>query len=207
MMIADARYSKSLYEDVFKLFYDWGKRISIHGLPPLNGEPALTPFTVTHSSDMKAAWYLSNQGGSCKTTEFFCTLCSCTEDKLMSYNIDELRCDCCKKLDKHNCYHHAVCDSITVEALLSDLNYELGAYYDNYGKQFDDIKMKSRIKTDHIMANKECDINHIDYLLPMDDDKKKNNMLSSFHGSVLFESFHCKGGTWKIGFFCLGVPL
>lgn len=32
MMIADARDSKPLYEDVFKVFYDWvGKQISIHG--------------------------------------------------------------------------------------------------------------------------------------------------------------------------------
>jgi hypothetical protein len=32
MMIADARDSKSLYGDVFKVFYDWvGKQISIHG--------------------------------------------------------------------------------------------------------------------------------------------------------------------------------
>ena len=41
MMIADARDSKSLYEDVFKNFYDWGKQISIQGLPAINGEPAL----------------------------------------------------------------------------------------------------------------------------------------------------------------------
>jgi hypothetical protein len=38
MMIADARDSKSLYEDVFKVFYDWGKQISIHGIPTFNSE-------------------------------------------------------------------------------------------------------------------------------------------------------------------------
>jgi hypothetical protein len=32
---------------------------------------------------------------------------------------------------------------------------------------------KSKVKTDHMMANKESDINHIDYCIPPDDDEKK----------------------------------
>ncbi len=59
----------------------------------LNGEPALRPFTVNPSSDMKATLYLSNRGVACKTKEFFCTLCCCIMDILMYYNIDELLCD------------------------------------------------------------------------------------------------------------------
>jgi hypothetical protein len=92
-MIADAHDSKSLYEDVFKVFYDWEKQISSLGLPAESKEPALKPFILTHNSDMKAAWYLSNRGGRCKTTEFSCSVCSCTRDRLTSYNIDELHCE------------------------------------------------------------------------------------------------------------------
>ena len=71
MIVADAKDSKVLYEDAFKGFCEWGKHISIHGLPATGKEPALRPFKVTHNSDMKAAWYLSNRGSGCKTTHFF----------------------------------------------------------------------------------------------------------------------------------------
>ena len=80
IIVAEAKESKALYEDVYKGFYEWGKQISIHSLSATDKEPALRPFKVTHNSDMKAAWYLSNRGGGCKTTHFFCTLCSCTRD-------------------------------------------------------------------------------------------------------------------------------
>ena len=174
MMIADARDSKSLYEDVFKVFYDWGKLISFQGLPAVDGEPQLKPFNVTHNSDMKAAWYLSNRGGGCKSTNFFCTLCSCTRDTLLSYNVEGSRCNRCKKRGKRKCYHHSVCDSVTVESLMHDLESELGDYYNNYGKQYDDVrKKKTKIKTDHMMVSKHDDINHIDYIIPPNDDEKK----------------------------------
>jgi hypothetical protein len=31
------------------------------------------PFKVTHNADVKAAWYLINKGGGCKTKNFFVT--------------------------------------------------------------------------------------------------------------------------------------
>ena len=117
--------------------------ISIQGMPAKDGELELKPFNVTHNSDMKAAWYLSNRGGGCKTTTFFCTLCPCTKDTLISFKVDDLRCDCCNRGKKSKCYHHDVCDSITVSRLLSDLEAELGDYYKKYKKQYDVIKQKS----------------------------------------------------------------
>jgi hypothetical protein len=145
----------------------------VTGLPAEDKELALKPFNLTHNSDMKAAWYLSNRGGGCKTTEVFCTVCSCTRDRLTSYNIGELCCERCKQRGKCKCYHHSVCDSVTVAALLSDLESELGEYYDRCGKQYDEVKKKSKIRTDHMMANKSSDINHIDYCIPPDDDDEK----------------------------------
>jgi hypothetical protein len=71
MVIADAQDKKELYEDVFHDFYEWGNQLAAHGLPAENGEPALCPFTLTHTSDMKAQWLLSNRGGGCKNKRVF----------------------------------------------------------------------------------------------------------------------------------------
>jgi len=75
LIIADARDKKELYEDVFREFYEWGNRLQVSGLPASDGEPALLPFVVTHTTDLKASWYLSNRGGGCKNKNFFCTFC------------------------------------------------------------------------------------------------------------------------------------
>jgi len=108
MIIADACDSKELYYDVFKTFYDWGKEISRVGIPAANGMPALMPFHVTHNSDLEAAWHLSNKGGGCKLTKFFCLLCSCSRDQLVLFNVGEHHCNRCKRHDKRKCYHHCV---------------------------------------------------------------------------------------------------
>jgi len=71
MIIADARDKREIYEDVFRVFYAWGEQIATHGIPARDGEPALCPFQLTHTSDMKAQWMLSNRGGWCKTKHFF----------------------------------------------------------------------------------------------------------------------------------------
>lgn len=139
----------------------------------MNGLPALRPFHVLHNSDQKAAWYLSNRCGGCKSTYFFCLLCSCSRDQLVSYNVGEQRCNRCKQCNRPKCYHHCVCDLIQVSALLSDLEKELGNYYEKYGWQYDDVKKKTRIATDHMVANKESDITHIDYVIPPDDNEKQ----------------------------------
>jgi hypothetical protein len=173
MMIADARDSKDLYEDVFKVFYEWGKDIGRQGLPEVNGMPALQPFNVVHNSDQKAAWYLSNRGGGCKSTFFFCLFCSCSQHQLVSYKVGEHHCNHCKRRNKNKCYHHCVCDSIQVPVLLDNLNNELGDYYKKYGSHYEAVKRKTKIVTDHMVANKESDINHIDFVISSDDNEKQ----------------------------------
>ncbi len=172
MMIADARDSKALYEGVFKEFYDWGKKISLVGLPAEDGMPALQPFQVLHNSDLKAAWYLSDRGGGCKTTKYFCTLCCCSKDELVSYKSGEQRCDRCKRRNKEKCYHHPVCDTVQVSVLLSQLEDQLGEYYEQHGSYYDEVIKKFRIVTDHTVTSKELQTNHIDFVLPLDEDEK-----------------------------------
>ncbi len=106
-MIADARDSKELYEDVFKEFYQWGEKLRLEGLPASNYGAALQPFHVTHTADMKAAWVLSSKGGGCKTKNFFCHLCPCSKSTLLSYKIADDHCERCKRREKRKCYHHA----------------------------------------------------------------------------------------------------
>ncbi len=70
MVIVLAKDNKELYEDAFKDFYHWGERLKLEGLPASNGEPALKPFILTHTCDLKASRYLSKRGSGCKTTIF-----------------------------------------------------------------------------------------------------------------------------------------
>jgi hypothetical protein len=165
MVIADARDRKDLYENVFRDFYDWGKQLASHGLPAEGDEPALQPFLLTHTSDMKAQWLLSNRGGGCKNKRFFCTFCSCPKEKLEAYKEKEDHCNRCIQRGKAKCYHHDVCDTITTSALLEELNSVLGRYVESYGSSYGDVRKISILKTDHMHANREGDIQHIDFCL------------------------------------------
>jgi len=163
MVIADARDKKELYEDVFRDFYDWGRQLAVNGIPATDTEPALRPFTVTHGSDMKAQWMLSNRGGGCKNKRFFCTFCSCTKENLLSYRELADRCDRCKRRNKDRCYHHDVLDTITVTRLLEELEKVLAHYNERHGKTYAEVKLESRLNTDHMQANKSTDVRHVDF--------------------------------------------
>jgi len=132
MIIADAIDNKHLYEEVFKDYYDWGEKLRREGLPESYLGPKLMPFEVSHTTDMKAAWYLSNKGGGCKTKNFFCHLCSCTRNSLVSYSVGDSRCDRCKRRNR----------AITSE---------------------------SKLRYDHMQANKKQYSSHIDFVVPAND--------------------------------------
>ena len=172
LVIADARDKKEMYEEVFREFYDWGKRIGDVGLPASDGNPALVPFHVTHTTDLKASWHLSNRGGGCKNKLFFCTFCPCTKNTLLSYKINDDRCARCKRRNKMKCYHHDMCDSVSVPALLHALEQELGTYYEQHKKTFQAVISRSKLRTDYTQVNKETDIMHIDYVIQPDDEEK-----------------------------------
>ena len=173
MMIADAKDNKHLYEDVFREYYEWGEKLRLEGLAESELGPKLMPFNVTHTPDMKGAWFLSNRGGGCKNKNYFCHLCSCTKSSLTSYSVGEQRCDRCKARNRRKCYHWKVCDIVNVSKMLEDLTLQLGEYYEKHGKRYHDILAASKLRVDHAQVDKECDIHHIDFVIPGDDPQKK----------------------------------
>jgi len=173
MIIADAVDSKHLYTDVLKEFYDWGNEIRLNGLPASEFGPKLQPFTVLYNNDLKGTWYLCNKGGGCKNKTYFCHLCPCTKHSLVSYKAGDDRCGRCKLKDRKKCYHHDICDQVNVAKLLSDLEAQLGSYYERHGKQFHEIRRRSKLQTSHMQANRETDNTHIDYVVPPGNDEKK----------------------------------
>jgi hypothetical protein len=50
--------------------------------------------------------------------------------------------------------------------LLRTLESELGHYYEEHGQCYNYVKQKSKLRADHTQANKENDINHLDFILP-----------------------------------------
>lgn len=172
LIIADARDKKDMYEEVFREFYEWGDLISREGLPADGDEPALLPFIVTHTTDLKAQWYLSNRGGGCKNKNFFCTFCPCTRQSLISYNVGDQRCNRCKRKGKRKCYHHAVCDSVSIASLLNSLEQELGEYHARHRRTYEKVRENTKLRTDHMQLDKESDIMHIEYKIPMDSEEK-----------------------------------
>jgi hypothetical protein len=78
-------------------------------------------------------------------------------------------CNQCLEKNKMKCYHHLVCDSTTVEALLSDLEESLDEYLNTNRVEYAEIMLKSELKYDHMMAVRSTCKKHIDYVIPEDD--------------------------------------
>jgi hypothetical protein len=174
MIIADAVDSKEIYSDVFREYYDWGERLRKDGLAESELGPKLMPLEVLYCNDLKGTWYLTCKGGGCKNKTYFCHLCACTKDTLTDYKIGNDRCARCLTSGRLKCYHHNVCDSVSVRQLLTDLDSQLGVYYEKHGKRYQDIISRSRLLTNHMQGNKESDELHIDFVVPpMDDEKQK----------------------------------
>jgi hypothetical protein len=180
MIIADAVDKKELYEDVFKEYYEWGNSLRLHGLPESELGPKRMPFTVVYTNDLKATWYLTNKGGGCKNKTHFGHLCPCTKNELTSYSIGEERCSWCKKRGRLKCYHHRVCDTVSVKALLVDLEAQLSLYYERHGKHYKEIMKRSKLLTSHMQVNKEQNPHHIDYVVPPLNDAKQKEYANFF---------------------------
>jgi len=150
-----------------------GEKLRVEGLAESELGPKLMPFTVTHTTDLKAAWFLSNRGGGCKNKTHFCHLCACTKDTLTSYSIGDLRCECCKWKNRIKCFHHTVCNRVNVESMLNELENQLGEYYRIHGKSCQQILSTSQLWVDHMQADRESDLKHIDYVIPVNDAEKK----------------------------------
>ncbi len=72
----------------------------------------------------------------------------CVPVQSTHYNIGDNQCDRCKSRDKKKCYHHDVCDSVTLPQLLSNLEEELGNYCSEHGKCYASVREKSKLHTE-----------------------------------------------------------
>jgi hypothetical protein len=192
MVLADAKDSKDLYEDVFRDFYLYLERLRIHGMPECDGEPALKPFQVMHPQDMKSTQTLSKQDGNCKMKTYFCHLCSCTKHKLTSYNVGHDRCGRCKKRDRRKCYHIEVCNSTRTEFLLHDLKNSVGQYYDKYEIGYHCVQSETKLLTDPTQADREVDIHHIDYV-PENKPMKKREYTQFISKECMIQNINIRG--------------
>jgi hypothetical protein len=50
-----------------------------------------------------------------------------------------------------------------------DLDAHLGDYYEKYGKRYHDIQASSKLWVDHTQADMDNDMNHIDYVIPVNE--------------------------------------
>jgi len=193
MVMADAKDSKELYEDVFKDFYEYAEKLRIEGMPECDGQPALKPFKVAHPQDMKSTQTVCKRGGNCKMKTYFCHLCSCTKHKLLSYKTGEERCDRCKRRGKDKCYHTPVCDSTRMEMLLQDLESSVGEYYEKYKNDFHNVQKQTKLRCDPTQADREVDINHIDFVIPEDDLRKKREFSQFIAKECLLRKISIRG--------------
>ena len=161
-IMADAQDKSKMYSEFFSDFYKYTEGIQSNGIPASEHGPHLHPMKVSYPSDLKAMWTTSGRSGNCKKTHFFCHLCSAMHHYLTTWKEGSLQCSTCKQRSKVKCYHHQVCDSTTVEALLADLEVSLDDYLRKYGKHYEEVMSKSNLQYDHTMASHySCEF-HID---------------------------------------------
>lgn len=51
--------------------------------------------------------------------------------------------------------------------MLEVLEAQLGDYYNKHGKAYNDILAATKLRVDHMQVDRESDINHIDYIIPV----------------------------------------
>jgi hypothetical protein len=168
-IMADAPDKSKMYSELFSDFYKYTEGFQSNGIPASDHGPRLHPMKVSYPSDLKAMWTTSGRGGNCKKSHFFCHLCSAMHHDLTTWKEGSLQCSTCKQRSKVKCYHHQVCDSTTVEALLADLEVSLDDYLRKYGKHYEEVMSKSNLQYDHTEF-------HIDYVIPENDPQKKINV-------------------------------
>jgi hypothetical protein len=112
---------------------------------------------------------------------------------LVSYKVEDNRCNRCKTRQKLKCYHHPVCDSISVPLLLQSLQDELGYYHERHQKTFDEIRKKSKLRTNFLQVDKATDIMHIEYIVPQNDEDKVREYTQFISRECRIRSLPCHG--------------
>lgn len=114
MKIIMSRDTKSLYDEAFKDFFDYFKKIENEGFGPI--PPGR--FLFSSPQDMSSLWKALKKGGACKQKTHFCHCCSCKSED--AWNPRPERCSRCITTGRERCYHHDVGDVTTMERVLEE---------------------------------------------------------------------------------------
>jgi hypothetical protein len=101
------------------------------------------------------------------------------------------------------CYHHPVCDSFSVPFLLQSLQDELGSYHEGHWKTFDEIRKKSKLRTNFLQVDKATNIMHIEYAIPQNDEDKVREYMQFISREFRIRSIPCCGRLedWRMALF------
>jgi hypothetical protein len=150
-----AKDSKKLYEEQFKEFFEFFRKI---GSKDSFGYKA---FNIASPQDMSSFWKCLKKGGACKRKTAFCHCCSCESSEICMPRKSKCE-DCTRQGKDQPCYHWAVGDNVTLARVRTQLD-ELRN--DPKYKPLIDKTDSSELLThwDPDQIDSELDMSNIDY--------------------------------------------
>ncbi len=77
---------------------------------------------------------------------------------------------------------------MNVQYLPNELENQLGEYYKVHGKSYHQILSASKLQVDHMQADRETDLKHIDFVIPVNDAEKQR-----LYTQFIAREFHLRG--------------
>lgn len=153
VLTKETKESFKLFDDVFQFFRLTGlnqeeREADEKNEDKFSWEPLadLHPINVTCATDMAADWKISGVGGGCKSTEMFCSLCTCPSSEVHQPNAELCDRFCSDQVGNPNwrCYHHPIASP----TCSSDLQEEINRLKARLLADLEIIEQRSRIKYD-----------------------------------------------------------
>ena len=110
LIMACAKDTKELYEDVFTEWFEFLKKIDKGtAFPAHDGLPELKNVCRVSTQDMSSFWKVLKLGGGSGSMEYFCHCCMCKKDQKGLYKVGDHHCPKCVEHKHLRCYCHPMC--------------------------------------------------------------------------------------------------
>jgi hypothetical protein len=86
-----------------------------------------------------------------------------------------------------------------VEKLIADLELSLEKYLSTYGKEHEEIKKKTKLNTDCMMASRHTSITHTDFVMPYNDPQQEYTSFIARECKLRGIQIDVEDGGWKNG--------